>query len=83
MSLGKGSDVDEKDVAVVVRPVDDLKKLGYEQELARVSEQQNSGRARSTYLNASQEVFRTSCSVRMSGTTMMDESLTPPCSDPR
>ncbi|KAL1734611.1 amino acid/polyamine transporter I [Schizophyllum commune] len=35
MSLRKGSDVDEKDVAVVVRPVDDLKKLGYEQELAR------------------------------------------------
>ena len=37
MSLGRESDVDEKDVAVVVRPVDDLKKLGYEQELARVS----------------------------------------------
>ena len=37
MSLRKGSDVDEKDVAVVVRPVDDLKKLGYEQELERVS----------------------------------------------
>ncbi|KAI5825409.1 amino acid transporter [Schizophyllum commune Tattone D] len=35
MSLRKESDVDEKDVAVIVRPVDDLKKLGYEQELAR------------------------------------------------